>query len=304
MPQRKTVARAGGLAAFAYRAAPAFFERVKQDIKRPVEPVAQKPQIASWSKDGIHATWIGHATVVLSIDGFTILTDPVFSKRIGIRVGPLTVGLKRLVEPAAALASIPHPDLILLSHAHMDHFDIPTLRSLEHRGTTVITAANTSDLLRVRKYGSVRELRWNETTQVGPAAVRALQVNHWGARMHSDTHRSYNGYLIEAGKYRVLFAGDTAYTDSFRGVRTSKPVDLAIMPIGAYDHWIHVHCNPEQAMAMANHAGAEFVLPVHHRTFELSREPRHEPMERLLGAAGSSTDRVCIRDFGEEFHAS
>jgi L-ascorbate metabolism protein UlaG (beta-lactamase superfamily) len=121
--------------------------------------------------------------------------------------------------------------------------------------------------------------------------------------MRNDTHRSYNGYLIEAGRYRVLFAGDTAYTDSFRSVRSSKPVDLAIMPIGAYDPWIRVHCNPEQAMAMANQAGAEFVLPVHHRTFQLSREPEHEPLERLLKAAGSADDRVCIRDFGQEFHA-
>src|SRR5581483_5792921 len=164
------------------------------------------------------------------------------------RLGPLTIGLKRLVAPAAAIAAIPRPDLILLSHAHMDHFDIPTLRRLENRGTTVVTASNTSDLLRVGKYGSVRELRWNETAQVGPASIRALEVKHWGARMRSDTYRSYNGYLIEAGRYRVLFAGDTAYTDSFRSVKTSKPVDLAIMPIGAYDPWIHVHCNPEQAM--------------------------------------------------------
>jgi L-ascorbate metabolism protein UlaG (beta-lactamase superfamily) len=196
------------------------------------------------------------------------------------------------------------PDLILLSHAHMDHFDLPTLRRLEHRGTQVITAANTSDLLRVKRYGSVQELCWNESAQVGSARIRAIEVNHWGARMRSDTHRSYNGYLIEAGRYRVLFAGDTAYTDNFRAVRSSKPVDLAIMPIGAYDPWIRMHCNPEQAMTMANHAGAEFVLPVHHRTFELSREPRAEPLERLLAAAGGSPDRVCIRDFGQEFHGS
>jgi L-ascorbate metabolism protein UlaG (beta-lactamase superfamily) len=100
----------------------------------------------------------------------------------------------------------------------------------------------------------------------------------------------------------VLFGGDTAYTDSVRSVRSSKPVDLAVMPIGAYDPWIRSHCNPEQALAMANDAGAEFILPVHHRTFELSREPEHEPLERLLAAAGSAEDRVCVRDFGEEFH--
>jgi len=291
-----------GLATFAYRGAPAFWRRMSEDRKRPVEPSPRKPQVRAWPQTGLHTTWIGHTTVLVSIDGFTILTDPVLSTRIGVNLGVMTVGLKRLVAPAIPIEELPRPDLILLSHAHMDHFDLPTLRALEDSGTHVITAANTSDLLRVHRYASVRELAWNEPAQVGPARVRAIEVSHWGARMRSDTYRSYNGYLIEAGRYRVLFAGDTAYTDSFRAVRSSKPVDLAIMPIGAYDPWIRVHCNPEQAMAMANQAGAELVLPVHHRTFELSREPRYEPMERLLEAAGKATDRVCIRDFGQEFH--
>ena len=307
MLKRRTVVRSaaglGGLAVFAYRAAPMFWRRLSEDMKREVEPAPHQPQFRAWPQTGLHATWIGHSTVVLSIDGFTIVTDPVLSTRIGVNLGVMTVGMKRLVEPAAPLADLPRPDLILLSHAHMDHFDLPTLRALENRGTHVITAANTSDLLRVRHYGSVRELKWNESAQAGPAWVRAIQVNHWGARMRSDTYRSYNGYLIEAGRYRVLFAGDTAYTDSFRAVRSAKPVDLAIMPIGAYDPWIHVHCNPEQAVAMSNHVAAEHILPVHHRTFELSREPRTEPMERLLAAAGGAEDRVCIRDFGQEFHS-
>jgi L-ascorbate metabolism protein UlaG (beta-lactamase superfamily) len=294
----------GTLAAFAYEMAPAFWQRVSADIKREVEPAPRKPQVAAWPSTGLHATWIGHSTVMLSIDGFRILTDPVFSTRIGISLGLVTLGLKRLIAPAAPLADLPRPDLILLSHAHMDHFDIPSLRKLEHPQTSVITATNTSDLLRPKRYGSVQELHWNESAQVGPASIRAFQVNHWGARMRNDTYRSYNGYLIESGRYRVVFGGDTAYTDNFRFIRTSKPVDLAIMPIGAYDPWIRAHCNPEQAMTMANHAGAEHILPVHHRTFELSREPRTEPLERLLAAAGSSPDRIIIRDFGQEFHSS
>ncbi len=291
-----------GLAEFAYRAAPAFWRRISEDMKREVQPSPRRPQVRAWPQTGLHATWIGHTTVLVSIDGFTILTDPVLSTRIGVNLGVMTVGMKRLVAPALTIDELPRLDLILLSHAHMDHFDLPTLRALEDRATHVITAVNTSDLLRVNRYASVRELAWNESAEVGPARVRAIEVSHWGARMRSDTYRSYNGYLIEAGRHRVLFAGDTAYTDSFRAVRLSKAIDLAIMPIGAYNPWIRVHCNPEQAMAMANQAGAEFVLPVHHRTFELSREPRQEPMERLLGAAGSAVDRVCIRDFGQEFH--
>ncbi len=296
--------------------APTFWRRVSQDLRRTVLTPARTPRIGAWPATGIHAAWIGHSTVLLSIDGFTILTDPVFSRRIGLSIGPVTLGFKRLVAPALPLSEIPAPDLILLSHAHMDHFDLPTLRKLENPRTSVITAASTSDLLGSRRYGAVRgsmdkrryaavkELRWNETVQVGPASVRAFEVRHWGARMRSDTYRGYNGYLIEAGRYRVVFGGDTAFTDSFKQVRSSRPVDLALMPIGAYDPWIAAHCTPEQALAMANHAGAEFVLPLHHRTFQLSREPDGEPLERLLSAAGSDECRICVRDFGGEFHLS
>jgi L-ascorbate metabolism protein UlaG (beta-lactamase superfamily) len=157
-------------------------------------------------------------------------------------------------------------------------------------------------LLRVRRYAQVQEVRWNESVSVGPAKIKAFEVAHWGARMRSDTYRGYNGYVLEIGSRRIVFGGDTAYTDAFKRVRTSQSVDLAIMPIGAYDPWIRVHCNPEQAVQMATHAGAEFILPVHHQTFQLSREPKLEPIERALAAVGSASERICLRSIGQEFH--
>jgi L-ascorbate metabolism protein UlaG (beta-lactamase superfamily) len=275
---------------------------MSEDRKRSVQPAPRVPRFSAWSEEGVQAAWIGHSTVLIRVDGFTILTDPVFSTRIGIGIGPFTLGMKRLVHPAVPLSKMAVPDLILLSHAHMDHLDRPSLRKLEDPGTTIITAVGTSDLLRVKRYQAVHELRWGESRQVGPANVRAFEVKHWGARTRTDLHRGYNGYLIEAGRHRIVFGGDTAYTDLFRKVRSSKPVDLAIMPIGAYDPWIHAHCNPEQALTMANHTGAEFVLPVHHRTFKLSNEPYGEPMERLLLASGSAEERIAVREIGDEFH--
>jgi L-ascorbate metabolism protein UlaG (beta-lactamase superfamily) len=230
----------------------------------------------------------------------TILTDPVLGDRVGVRVGPVTVGLKRLVAPALRVGQLPKIDMILLSHAHMDHFDLGTLRALENRGATVVTAAKTSDLLRVRRYARVQELGWDQRARVGSVALRAFEVNHWGARMHGDTYRGYNGYLIEAGRYRVLFGGDTAATRAFRALRTSRRIDLAIMPVGAYDPWIRYHCTPEQAWQMGNDAGADIFLPVHHRTFPLSREPAHEPIERLYGAAGKEPERIGLHSIGQE----
>jgi len=129
---------AGRLASFLYRAGPTFARRVSADARRGVEPAGRCPAIQAWPEVGLHAAWIGHSTVVLKIDGLLVVTDPVFSRRIGIRLGPMTLGLKRLIAPAIGIRDLPRPDLILLSHAHMDHFDLPSLRKLENRGTTVV----------------------------------------------------------------------------------------------------------------------------------------------------------------------
>ena len=288
-------------AAWASRAASHYWKRYSEERKRPVRPAPQRPNPHAWSDQGLYAAWIGHSTVLLKVDGVTILTDPIFGRKVGIRLGPATLGIQRLVEPALTIDDLPPIDVILLSHAHMDHFDIGSLRRLESRATTVVTAARTSDLLRVRRYGRVQELGWNQTATAGPLTIRAFPVNHWGARMRTDTHRGYNGYTIEAGRHRVLFGGDTALTDSFRALRTRRPNDLAIMPVGAYNPWIHYHCTPEQAWRMAGDAGFEFFLPVHHQTLTLSREPYMEPIERVYGAAGRDSERVAVSRIGQEF---
>lgn len=294
--------RAPETAKFLRRAAPAFFRELSKEYTREVVPAPYHPQPQNWPETGIHAAWLGHSTVLLKVDGFTIVTDPVFSSRVGLNFGPVTLGIKRLIEVAMPIEELPAIDLIVLSHAHMDHFDLPSLRQLENPRTQVVTAVQTSDLLRTRRYARVQEARWKDSVQAGPAKVTAFEVAHWGARMRSDVYRGYNGYLIEIGNRRIVFGGDTAYTNCFKQIRSSRPIDVAIMPIGAYDPWIRVHCNPEQAWAMANDAGAEFVLPVHHQTFSLSREAKLEPIERLMNAAGSTPERVCLQAIGEEFH--
>jgi len=294
-----TLAAAG---AVAYRTAPAFWQQYARELGRPVDPPPERPDPKLWPDRGIHAAWIGHSTVLLKIDGFTIVTDPVFSERVGLNLGPMTLGLKRLVAPAVKVRQLPKIDLVLVSHAHMDHLDRPSLQALEGRGTSVIMAPKTSDLVRANRYAEVRELVWGERARVGPVEIRAFEVNHWGARMRTDTYRGYNGYLIETGRRSVLFAGDTAITTQFRNLRSGRPVELAIMPVGAYNPWIRVHCTPEQAWQMGNDAGAERFIPVHHRTFSLSREPVTEPLERFYAAAGKHTDRIAVDRIGGEVH--
>jgi L-ascorbate metabolism protein UlaG (beta-lactamase superfamily) len=293
-----------GFGAMLYNASPRAWREMARDSDRPVAPPPRRPKPRDWPEKGLQAAWLGHSTVLVRVDGFTFITDPIFSEKAGIHVGPWSVGVKRLVAPAAAPDELPRVDLVLLSHAHMDHFDIPSVRKLESKRTTVVTASLTGDLLRTKRYKAVHELAWGERVRLGPVECRALEVRHWGARLRTDTYRGYNGYLVETPRYRVLFAGDTAVTDTFRSLKTLRGVDLAIMPIGTYNPWLRNHCNPEQAWQMGNDAGSQYFIPIHHQTFQLSREPLSEPLERFQAAAGSHPERILLTEIGQETRLS
>jgi L-ascorbate metabolism protein UlaG (beta-lactamase superfamily) len=290
------------LGSTAVRMAPLLWERYQRELRRGIIAAPFRPRPELWDDTGLHAAWLGHTTVLLKIEGTTLLTDPVFSERAGVDLGIATLGPKRLVHAALRANEVPGADILVLSHAHMDHFDLPSLRALESKKTSVVTASRTSDLLRAGKWKAVHELIWGAEVRIGDISIRAVEVNHWGARVQTDTFRGYNGYLIESPKYRVLFGGDTAITSVFRQLHTARGVDLAIMPIGAYNPWIRAHCTPEQALSMAEAAGSEFILGVHHQTFELSQEPNLEPIHRLQGALNGADGRLALSSIGEEFH--
>jgi L-ascorbate metabolism protein UlaG (beta-lactamase superfamily) len=271
---------------------------------RPIAPAFARPNPAEWSDNRITAAWLGHATVLINFFGTKILTDPVLFPRIGIRLPGFTLGPKRLTAPALTTRDLPKIDIVLLSHAHFDHFDMRTLHRF-HRSTTVITAQRTNDLLRWKRFRDLSELHWQEsksvTTFAGKIDITAFRVKHWGARKRRDTYRGYNGYILERNNRRIIFSGDTALSDSFAELRSSGPFDLAIMPIGAYNPWIHSHCTPEQAVQMANEAGAHYIMPVHHQTFRLSSEGFREPIERFEAALHKTPERIALREIGETF---
>jgi L-ascorbate metabolism protein UlaG (beta-lactamase superfamily) len=271
---------------------------------RSIAPAFAKPRPNEWSNEQLTAALLGHATVLLNFFGVTVLTDPTLLRRIGIPLPFTAIGPKRLTKPALTVDELPPIDLILLSHAHFDHIDWRTLRRFDAR-TQVVTASRTRDLLRWTKLRAITELGWGESEEVqttaGTVIVRAFPVKHWGARMQTDLHRGYNGYVVERRGRRVIFAGDTAFTDHFSELRDDRPYDLAILGIGAYDPWIRSHCTPEQAILMANAAGARFIMPVHHQTFKLSFEPFREPIERFTAALSNQPERIALRAIGETF---
>ncbi|MFL6539635.1 MAG: MBL fold metallo-hydrolase [Chthoniobacterales bacterium] len=275
--------------------------------RRPILPAAARPDPASWKNNELTAAWLGHATVLINFFGFNIITDPALFSRVGIRLPRFTIGPKRLTAPALRVRDLPRIDLVLLSHAHFDHFDTRTLHALS-RKADLITASRTSDIAQFTMFRSKRELRWGEEVEVrrdvGALRVRAFEVRHWGARLRTDNYRGYNGYVLERDGRRIIFGGDTAQTGSFATLRNRHRFDLAIMPIGAYDPWIRSHATPEQSVAMADAAGADHIMPIHHQTFRLSAEPFREPIERFEAALQREPQRIALRAIGETFRLS
>lgn len=272
------------------------------EIGRALPAPPYTPSPSAWGDNAITLAWLGHATVLINFYGVRILTDPVLFPRIGVNLGLGSFGPLRLIASALSPALLPEIDLVLVSHAHFDHLDTRSLAALRGRPAAVV-APNTSDLLRSGLYCSIEELRWDQQTIVrtarGDVQVRSIEVKHWGARLGRDTHRGWTGWVVEREGKRLLIAGDTAHTPLFREHRRHGPFEAAVMPIGAYDPWIWNHCTPEQAVAMADAAGARLFIPVHHQTFRLSRETDREPIQRAEAALAREQGRLALRDIGE-----
>jgi L-ascorbate metabolism protein UlaG (beta-lactamase superfamily) len=309
-----------------------YLRRISEGYFRTIPAAPNKPDPRQWRDDQLTLSWLGHATVLINFYGVWILTDPALRARVGVRFGPLTFGPKRYVAPALRTSELPPLDFILLTHAHMDHLDVGTLRRLR-RDVTVVTASATADLLTPMRFRDVVEMSWGETRRfdaerrLRPAergkqdraaakrshddgvpgglrrsfaaglSIEAIRVQHWGARMRHDVHRGFNGYVLERQGRRICIAGDTARM-SFTAVGR-KPTDVMVVPIGAYNPWIASHCTPEQAAEMADQARARFVVPVHHQTFRLSWEPMDEPIQRLRRALPAA--RLALSRVGETF---
>lgn len=235
-------------------------------------------------------TWLGHGSVVVQVEDRCVAVDPVLSHRIGVRMGRRTIGPARQMAAPIMPEALRGVDLVLITHAHFDHLDKPTLRHIATRATTVIVPHGCVRLI-PRGFKNVIPVGPGESATVDELTVHAFEPRHWGARTIVDRHRGVNSYLVESAATSVFLAGDTAHTEAFDAL---GPVDLAVFGIGAYDPWIHMHANPEQVWSMFSNLGGRFLLPVHHSTFVLSDEPKAEPMERLVSVAGHEGRREQI----------
>jgi len=234
----------------------------------------------------IGVTFIGHSSFLIQIGGKNILVDPVYARWL--------ILLRRLRRPGVRIKGLPPIDLVLLTHAHMDHLNRPSLRRIVRRmrrafGRTpeVIVPWGNEDLVQTLGFSAVHALRWWESTTVQGLNITLTPCKHWGTRWFKDSHRGYGGYVLEYGDQRLYDSGDTAYFDGFREIGRRLKPRIALLPIGAYypDSFRSVHTSPEDALQAFQDLGAERMVPMHYGTFRLSHEPMEEPVPRLLASA-------------------
>ena len=258
---------------------------VRESHEQPMTGVPRLPELVDPHETGV--TFLGHSSFLLQIDGKNVLVDPVFSTRL--------VVLRRQRRPGVLVPDLPPIDLVLITHAHMDHLDKNSLRRVIRatrrlRGTSpeVVVPNGVEDLVEWMGFSRVHSLGWWERTTVVGLDITMTPCQHWGARLFRDMHRGYGGYVIAAsGRLSIYHSGDTAYFPGFAEVGARLRPDIALLPIGAYfpDTYRAVHTNPEEALHGFLECHAKWMVPMHYGTFRLGREPMDEPVQRLEAEA-------------------
>ena len=275
------------------------------------EKVFYKPNPANWKSNELNIAWIGHATVLINLYGKIILTDPVLFEQVGIPVFNYKIGPQRAVLPALDINEIPKPDVILISHAHMDHMDYQTLEAITKKYPNqidCITAANTKDVIEDLSWKSLTEIDWNKEFNLNEIKFTGVEVVHNGWRYPGEKDRSngdkdgrsYNGYIIERLGKKIFFAGDTAFNEKFKELKNEK-IDIAIIPVGGYVPKYYYHCNPEEALKMADeYINAKYFIPIHANTFEEKSE-LDKPLKWLKKIKFDYNLKVVIDEIGQTF---
>jgi L-ascorbate metabolism protein UlaG (beta-lactamase superfamily) len=231
-------------------------------------------------------TFIGHSTFLIQTAAGNILTDPIYSQR----AGPFNMlGPARVRQPAVRFDDLPAISVVLLSHNHYDHCDLPTLRRLAAFDPLVVTPSGNAALVRSAGIRRVEELDWWQAAKATSFDVTLTPAHHFSARTPFDRNRAlWGGFAIDAGGTRVYFAGDTAYAPFFPEVRRRLgPLDLALLPIGAYEpRWFmqSVHMNPAEAVQAHLDLEPAQSIGMHFGTFQLTTEGIDEPVRALEAA--------------------
>lgn len=254
-------------------------------------PMARNdPTFLKSNQSEITLTWIGHATLLLQINGKNILTDPHFSQR----ASPVQwAGPRRVVPPGLALGDLPAIDMVVISHNHYDSLDTGSITRLYERdhgpSTTFFVPLGLGRWFRNLGISRVIELDWWDRYEAGGLEIIAVPVQHWSKRLLESANTTlWAGWIIRSNSFRFFFAGDSGYASHFKEIgRKFGPFDLCATPIGAYrPRWFmraH-HMNPAEAVQVHLDVGSKKSVGIHWGTFKLTDEPLDEPPEKLAKA--------------------
>jgi L-ascorbate metabolism protein UlaG (beta-lactamase superfamily) len=276
----------------------------------PLRPLPSMNPVETWRRkpdSGLRATWLGHSTVLLEIDGLRVLTDPVW----GQRASPLHfAGPKRFQPVPVTLGAMPPVDLVVVSHDHYDHLDYPTIRALAKTSVPFVTSLGVGAHLEAWGVAPQRitELDWWEShalpaTGIGAGlVVSAAPSQHFSGRtMGSRNSTLWSSFVLRTERHRVFFSGDTGLTTEYQAIRERLgPFDLVMLEVGAlHASWGDMHLGPENALKALALLGAGAFLPVHWGTFSLAMHAWDQPAEVLFELAPKSGAKLLMPKLGE-----
>ncbi len=254
----------------------------------PEQPVpAQTTSPAARVPCGLHATVIGHATILIQLDGLNILTDPVMGERIGVN---RLLSEKRAIPPGLSLEQLPVIDVILISHNHFDHLDIPSLQAIERRqpehAPLVLTGLGNAALLRKHGIGNTKEMDWGDSVLFSGERIAFLEAVHESGRTnYLDDKSLWGSFLIESTSGKLYFAGDSAYGNHFRRIGQSfGSIDMSFLPIGAYEPHTFLyrhHMSPAEAVQAHEDLGSAKSVGIHFNVFNSAADRFDQPREDL-----------------------
>jgi L-ascorbate metabolism protein UlaG (beta-lactamase superfamily) len=279
--------------------------------KVPVAPLSSSDPRAVWTKPvetGLRATWLGHSTVLLELDGVRLLTDPVW----GRRASPSSlVGPKRFQPVPVAISALPPLDAVLVSHDHYDHLDYPTIRAFAKSDVPFITSLGVGAHLEAWGVppSRITELDWWESAVVPRSEVRitATPSQHFSGRRMGDRNATlWSSFSVNGPTRSFFFSGDTGLTTEYTDIREKLgPFDLVMLEVGAFHPaWGDIHLGPVHALEALELLGGGAFLPVHWGTFMLATHEWDEPVETLLALAPAKAAHLVLPRLGDPVEPS
>ena len=275
----------------------------------PVPTVAlTRASFATPPASGLRATWLGHSTVLVEIDGMRILFDPVWAKR----ASPSSiVGPKRFFDVPLPIEEVPPLDAVVASHDHYDHLDRGVIKALAKSQPNVRFIVPLGVGAHLEKWGvapeRVTDLDWWESTTLGALTLTATPARHFSGRGFSDrNHTLWASWSVKGPTHRVFHSGDTGPFAGFADIGAQQgPFDLTLIKIGAYgEGWPDIHVTPEQAVDAHAKLKGSALLPIHWGTFNLAFHAWDEPAERVVAAAVKNGTKLFVPRPGESIEPS